>query len=778
MQCYLLPFMMLPLLRSRLFLLVLFGFSLSSQAEPLTPLLSAAAAKSLRAQLWRTPASPQRVRLLLQLSTDLLGRHDEVLAPLDSAAIYGQQAYALSEKLRFLEGHIGSLYVLGQLQGLNERDTLGRAALRQGLALSRQQGKPTLEATGLYYLANSYPRTTPELPRRLAYYQRASKLFRQAGQQLAYIYLLKTVADMHLLQGHSAQATLELHQVLALYRAAGYRPLHYTYDLLRAANRQAGNYKEALHYGRAAIESAHATHDTLVVSGFYSRVAGLYSELKQDEPALAYYRRALRQAQQTHFDIDVLHIAGYIARILISEHQPQQALAFYVRTAQPTAATDPLLYAQLMAECYMALHRYPLAERYLTQMLALTEQRTDNDMQKMYAYQATGTLYLLTKRYDKARWYLQQALERYQHAGFLLGVANLHVLLFKTDSAQGRFPAAIAHYQHYKLLNDSIFNERKNKQLASLEIQYDTRKKEQNIALLTKQNQVQVARLRQQEFQRDALVAGALLLAVVLLLGYNRYRLKQRATRLLEAQQRVINQKNESLEQLVGEKQHLLEQKEELLVEKDWMLKEIHHRVKNNLQIISSLLNTQADYLRDPAALEALRESQNRVQAMAMVHQKLYQSDSIALVNMQEYIQEVTERLLESFDCLNTVQEQLDIAPVELDVALATPLALIINEAITNALKHAFPQQRPGTLTIRLQPLEAPRYELVIADNGVGFPPGFDAARSQSLGLTMMQGLSKQLDGVLAISTAGPGVQLTLHFEVTRRHARANSALV
>jgi two-component sensor histidine kinase len=115
---------------------------------------------------------------------------------------------------------------------------------------------------------------------------------------------------------------------------------------------------------------------------------------------------------------------------------------------------------------------------------------------------------------------------------------------------------------------------------------------------------------------------------------------------------------------------------------------------------------------------------------------------------------------------------------VELDVALATPLALIINEAITNALKHAFPQQRPGTLTIRLQPLGAPRYELLIADNGVGFPPGFDAARSQSLGLTMLQGLSKQLDGVLAISAAGPGVQLTLHFEVTRRHARANSALM
>ena len=248
----------------------------------------------------------------------------------------------------------------------------------------------------------------------------------------------------------------------------------------------------------------------------------------------------------------------------------------------------------------------------------------------------------------------------------------------------------------------------------------------------------------------------------------------------MEAQQQEINRKNESLERLVGEKQHLLdekqhllEDKEDLLQEKDWMLKEIHHRVKNNLQVISSLLNTQADYLRDPAALAALRESQNRVQAMALVHQKLYQSDSVALVNMQEYIREITERLLESFDCLDTVREQLDVAPVELDVALATPLGLIINEVITNALKHAFPQRRPGTLRVSLQPIGARRYELRIADDGVGLPAGFDPARSPSLGLTMITGLSKQINGALAIASAGPGVQLTVQFEIARKKVRA-----
>jgi two-component sensor histidine kinase len=774
----------LSALPHRLLVALFLLLGLTGRAEPIAPLLPPAEYGRLRVQLWHTPASPARVSLLLALGNDLLARHDEVLGPLDSAAAYSQQAYALSGKLGLAAGRIGSLYLLGQLQEIGAADTLARAPLRAGIALSRQQGSPKLEAYGWYYLANSYPRTAAAMVFRLAYYQRASQLFRRAGAKLPYIHLLKTLADMHLLQGRSAQAEQELLHVLALYRAAGRHELHYTYDLLRAASRQAGNYQKGLGYGLAAIESAHATHDTVVVSGFYSRVAGMYAELKQDSLALVYYHRALRHAQQTHFDVDVLHIAGYIAHILISEQRPQQALDFFVHTAQSVAASDPVSYAQPMAECYMALQRYQVAERYLTQMLALIEHSAGNDMQKMYVYQATGTLYQRTKRYDKARWYLQQALRRYQYTGHLLGVADLHLLLFKVDSAQGRFPAAIAHYQRYKMFNDSIFNERKNKQLASLQIQYDTRKKEQNIVLLTKTNQVQQTRLKQREFQRNALLAGAALLALLLGLGYNRYRLKQRATQLLEAQQREINHKNESLERLVvdkqsllDEKQGLLEEKEELLQEKDWMLKEIHHRVKNNLQIVSSLLSAQADYLRDPAALAALRESQNRVQAIALVHQKLYQSESVALVNMQAYIQEITEHLLESFDCLDTVREKFDVAPVELEVALATPLGLILNEAITNALKHAFPLGQRGTLSIRLQPSGPLVYELRIADDGVGLPPHFNLSRSQSMGLTMINGLSKQINGALDITQAGPGTQLTLRFEAARKHARAEGAL-
>src|SRR5690606_4720811 len=147
----------------------------------------------------------------------------------------------------------------------------------------------------------------------------------------------------------------------------------------------------------------------------------------------------------------------------------------------------------------------------------------------------------------------------------------------------------------------------------------------------------------------------------------------------LQDQQQQINQKNQDLEQL--------------LVEKERLLKEIHHRVKNNLQIVMSLLNSQVASLQDKAALSAIQDSQNRVQAMALIHQKLYQTEGVARIPMNAYIEEVVDYLQDSYALSRQVSFKLFIEPMELDVNLAVPLGLIINEAITNTFKYAFPAE-------------------------------------------------------------------------------------
>jgi two-component sensor histidine kinase len=221
-------------------------------------------------------------------------------------------------------------------------------------------------------------------------------------------------------------------------------------------------------------------------------------------------------------------------------------------------------------------------------------------------------------------------------------------------------------------------------------------------------------------------------------------------------QNNIIHKKNISL-------QNLLKDKDSLLKEKEWLLKEIHHRVKNNLQIVMSLLNSQAASLEDKAALSAIQESQHRVQAMALIHQKLYQSEGVASINMVSYIHEVVAYLRESYTLSQQIRFKLEVEEIEMDVTLAVPLGLIINEALTNALKYAFPNGRSGIVLLSLKRECDASYRLIIVDDGVGLPVGRDSTFNRSLGMTIMHGFSAQVGGELQINSP-PGVEIRLVF--------------
>jgi two-component sensor histidine kinase len=186
--------------------------------------------------------------------------------------------------------------------------------------------------------------------------------------------------------------------------------------------------------------------------------------------------------------------------------------------------------------------------------------------------------------------------------------------------------------------------------------------------------------------------------------------------------------------------------------------------VKNNLQIVMSLLNSQADSLQDQAALLAIQESQHRVQAMALIHQKLYQAEGMARIHMPAYIEEVVAYLTDSYRLEQGVCFYAEADDIELDVTQAVPLGLIINEAITNALKYAFPGGRAGRVVVALQRLDGASFRLTVADDGVGLPEGYDPSQSRSLGMTLLHGFSAQLGGQLTIASP-PGLTITLQFQ-------------
>jgi two-component sensor histidine kinase len=291
-----------------------------------------------------------------------------------------------------------------------------------------------------------------------------------------------------------------------------------------------------------------------------------------------------------------------------------------------------------------------------------------------------------------------------------------------------------------------------------LQVQYETAKKEKDIKLLSSQNQLQRIRGDEAIRTRNIMLAGVALLLIIVALLFNRYTIKRRSNQRLEAHQRELDQQNSFLETLNSEKDKLLE-------EKEWLIREVHHRVKNNLQMVTSLLRTQSAYLDNDVAVLAVKDSFRRMQAMSLIHQKLYMSKNISSIDMPEYINELVSYLRDSFDTENKIIFQTNIEPLTLDVSQAVPLGLIINESIVNSIKYAFLNGQKGTVNIGLQCDSAGHLLLNISDNGIGLPETFDMTSHNSLGLDLIRGLAKQLNATLEIKSNN-GMHITIGFVV------------
>lgn len=202
------------------------------------------------------------------------------------------------------------------------------------------------------------------------------------------------------------------------------------------------------------------------------------------------------------------------------------------------------------------------------------------------------------------------------------------------------------------------------------------------------------------------------------------------------------------------------------LKEKELLLREIHHRVKNNLQVISSILNMQRRREQDPGLQEALAGCHNRIAAMALSHERLYRSDDLVSIDIGQYVRSIAENLFRIHGVRpDQVELRLDVDNAALDLTRANPCGMIINELVSNSLKHAFPNGQKGRITVRLQP-EGEEILLVVADNGVGFPDGIDFRKTETLGLELVNTFVDQLEGRIEQRT-GKGTEYRVRFRIS-----------
>lgn len=215
---------------------------------------------------------------------------------------------------------------------------------------------------------------------------------------------------------------------------------------------------------------------------------------------------------------------------------------------------------------------------------------------------------------------------------------------------------------------------------------------------------------------------------------------------------------NKILEFNLTEKTKQLEQaKKELqisLSEKEMLLKEVHHRVKNNLQIISSIVNLQSSYINDPDASEIFKETQYRIKAIALLHQKLYESKSLTMIDFGMYLRDIITSIFSAFMSDNSrIILELDIDDIELGIDYSIYLGLIFNELITNVIKHAFPGIRNGRLFVSVKQNE--QIEIIVRDNGIGLPENMDIFNIDSLGMQLITTLTEQMSGTIKSENSG-----------------------
>lgn len=679
-----------------------------------------------------------KVNLLIDLGKFYLNKPGELKNDLDSALLLSAQANHLSLTLKYSTG-VGKVMIL-ESQVYREGGNKNKAMAMAQSALQFALGHHLLKETADAYLsfADFYGIENDDLAERIKYTEKAIPLYEQGGFKMEQAGALKSLGDYYHLQADNPKALKLLEQSLALYQSVGFKEIQGVYDLLGYLYARTGNDVLSLKYGLMAVKTAEQVRDTsMQLCTIYNRLAITYNGLKKYDQAYAYYQKALNVALRYKQTDAIQQIKFNQIILLMGIHKPGQSLAALsevVKKYPPGDNTRLRITAlSLFAKIYMEMKQLPKAKRFVDSLLFYYPDFGREFGYAPFVNEPIIKYYFLNKEFAKAHPYLKtnDSLARLRHN--LTTIATNELNWARIDSASGQPFSALQHYQEYKAKSDSIKDMDLKKQLSILQFQFDVDNKDRDILVLKQKGQLQQNRIHNETVIRNAVIGGLIIVMMFAGLLYSRYNVKSRSNKLLTSKQIQINNQNEQLLKL--------------LLEKEWLLKEIHHRVKNNLQIVISLLNTQSAYLDNEDALEAIKNSQHRMQTMSLIHQKLYQSENLSTIDMAVYIRELVEYLSDSFSRNKNVVMDIQVAPLKLDVAQAVPLGLILNEAISNAIKYAFLEKQRGRIDICLEPMGDNRYLLCVADNGPGLPEGFDPYDTTSLGMSLMLGLSQQLDG-------------------------------
>ncbi len=488
-----------------------------------------------------------------------------------------------------------------------------------------------------------------------------------------------------------------------------------------------GNYIQAVQYYLKSYELIKQTDDKRYEGILLNNIGAAYRVREKPDETEIYYKKALDVFNEINDTLWIANVTNNLAIVLNAKLEFSEAEKYFLQAReryqqlQDSASLNTL--AVNIGSLYTDMEEWDKVQENIDIFF-----RSNPPVNDLYVY---GKHLLARKAmnngaYAESEAILQETIRITEEKGLSHAGLNAKSLYYQLQKLVGNDRNTLLAYEDYVAQKDSIFSKEKDEQLTEMLEKYESLEKEAEIdklALADELNQTQISR------QRMGLLAA---LSGLGLLGFFFYRLRQKNQRIQKQDQ-----------------------------EKEVLLKEIHHRVKNNLQVISSLLGLQGLSIKDAKAKAAIQEGRSRVHSMSLIHQSLYKKDNLTGIEMKPYLESLIHDLIDTYNYRDiSIQSDIICDDITLDVETVVPIGLIINELVTNSVKYAFEDRERGTITTTLNKVDQ-QLKLRVKDNGIGLNSDQLKVKEETFGHSLIRAFRDKLDADVNISSNN-GTQVEL----------------
>lgn len=495
---------------------------------------------------------------------------------------------------------------------------------------------------------------------------------------------------------------------------------------------QKGDYSKAIEEYLSSIQILEELDDEEGVGKSYNNIGTVYYLQGNYVQAKDYYNRALEILKKYPNQDVISDIMNNLGIISYEEGKYDESLDFHfkAKNIREQLGNQRGIASSFtnIGDVYAAEESFKSALEFQQKALAIQEELGDKKGM-LSSLNGIAKVSSLTGDIEQALEYMNKVVAISSEIGAKKELRDAFNEISSMYTRRGDFQKALEYKSKYAQMKDTLFSEQTNELASSLEAKFENEKKSKEIEILKRENEIQELQLAR---NRTLIISGAigLILALISIIIYAR----------------VNREKRKALEMLKTQNESIKRQKDE----KEVLLKEIHHRVKNNLQVINSLIRLQCAYTDDQVALDLFDECQNRIISMALIHEKMYESSDLSNISIKEYVSELAQNLLRSYRLNQHIELKVDVSIDHLTLDTLVPLGLMLNEMISNSLKHAFNDQKEGEISVSLHRTENEMFDLVVGDNGVGLPTDFNFKSAHTLGMELIVTLTSQLDGEIS----------------------------